>query len=233
MVRDYLAYLKTHLKKSTGETDMERVQLLIHGSVNTNSREMILGSYLLIVNLLFEFKETLRCIDLARAMKAAGRWFSDPMFELMGYEFLGKCYSILFQHPEAIDNFSKMLRIALGIKNNKAEFKAYDHLSKEFFYLNLPATAMFFHKRMIDGEFEPEDSILRSLKLTEVNLRMGFKVFASSLTSYKSVERLNLDDLKVQATNRKEEQEKLEGPGQTATNKLKSKTVYGKFGNSK
>ena len=229
-VKDYWKYLVGHLKKSTTEADLEKAHLLILGSINTNSKAMILGAYLLIVNVLFEFKETARCIEVAKTMKAAGRWFEDPKFELLGYEFLGRCYSSLFQHGEAIDNFSKMLRIALGNKDAKSEFKAYDHLSKEFFYINAPASAMFFHRRMIDGEFEPDDSILRTLMLPEVNQRMGFKVFASSLASYKSVEKLNLDDLKVQANNRKEELEKLETKDESASKeRAKAKTVYGRF----
>lgn len=229
-MRDCLTSLRSRLRQAPADADLERALVLLLACANANAKDLILGSYLLAVNLLFEFKETERCIEVAKQMKAVGRWFADPKFELLGYEFLGRCYSALFRHPEAIDNFAKMLRIALGIKDNKAEFKAYDHLSKEFFYLNLPATAMFFHKRMIEGEFEPDDSILRSLELPAVNTRMGFKVFASSLAGYKSVDRLNLDDLKVQATVRKEELEKVETRGSKQGSRVKAKTMYGNFG---
>lgn len=233
-VKNYLNYLRNHLKKLTASANIENAQLLVVSSINTNSKDLILAAYLLSVVLTFEYKETTKCIELCTAMKAAARWFRSPRFEILGYEFLGKCLSSLFKHTDAVDKFSKMLRIALGMKDNKFEFKAYDNLSKEFFYLNSPSTAMFFHKRMIDGEFEPEDSILRNLILPEVNLRMGFKVYVSSLASYKSVERLNLDDLKVQAVTRKQKKEKTNGSDMnTSTSSLKSKTVYGKFATNK
>lgn len=233
-VSDHTKFLSTNLKKLSSISELEEAERMLIGCINTSSKTLITGAYKLVVNLLLEYKETKRCIEMAKVLKAAGRWFKDIPTELHAYEVLGKCYSSLFEFQDAIQCFSKMLRLALGIADYKSEFKAYDHLSKQYFYLNNATTAMFFHKRMVEGDFEPKDSVLRKLDLQPVDHRMGFKVFTQSMASYKSVAVMNLDDFKVEAMSRKEREDKSDRPKkETSTFSAQSKTIYGGFSRNK
>lgn len=206
-VADHSKYLNENLRKFASVEELEEAERMLISCINTSSKSLIIGAYKVVVNLLLEYKETKRCIEMARVLKAAGRWFKDIPTEMCAYEALGKCYSSLLEYNSAIDCYSKMLRLALGTCDYKAEFKAYDNLSKQYFYMNNAPTAMFFHRRMVEGDFEPKTSVLRKLEVQPVDHRMGFKVFTQSLATYKSVAEMNLEDFKVEAISRKERAE--------------------------
>ena len=192
-----LAELK-NLSRSSVDL-LEKVLGLISKSEAVQSPRLILESYKLGVLVLIEYKETDKCMKLLNTMKGVARWHLDPSSEMFAYEQLGFCANTCFNFEKAKDYYSKMLRLALNLRDKKSEFRAYDYLSKQFFYLNQPWMSNFFHKKVLEGDFEPGDSELRKLVIPDVDRRMGYNAFLISLPGYKSISATDFEALRLQA----------------------------------
>lgn len=185
---------------------LEKVVGIISKAENVQSPKLVIESYKFAVLVLFEYKETDKCIKLLHTLKGVARWHGDTVCEMFAYEQLGNCANICFDFEKATDCYSKMLRLALYLKDTKAEFRSYDHLSKQFFYLNKPWMSNFFHKKMLEGDYEPEDSDLRKLVISDVDRRMGYNTYLVSLPGYKSIGPTDFEALRLQALVRKDAQ---------------------------
>lgn len=101
--------------------------------------------------------------------------FFDNYFMMKCSEWIGRTLSILKQHKNSIEFFSTVLHLAWAENNLKYENKAYDHLGLQHFYLGNIDTAKKFHTKMVEGQFESQNSEMRMLTKDLLNKKENFK----------------------------------------------------------
>ena len=73
-------------------------------------------------------------------------------------EWLGKTCSMIKMYHEAVSHFTLMLHLAWILNNKKYENRAYDYLGLQHFYLGEIQVAKKYHQKMIEGQFEGQNS---------------------------------------------------------------------------
>ena len=120
-IKDLMTNMKKTLKKNPTVQDLKVIVGVLDRCDSLQAQKLIIGSYKLVTIVLFEFKETQKCLEILKTFKGVARWFEDLSAEMFAYELMGKCMNSLFRFKEAEDCFSKMLRFAFFIGDSKAE----------------------------------------------------------------------------------------------------------------
>lgn len=84
--------------------------------------------------------------------------FFDKYFLMKSAEWLGKTCSMIKMYHEAVSHFTLMLHLAWILNNKKYENRAYDYLGLQHFYLGEIQVAKKYHQKMIEGQFEGQNS---------------------------------------------------------------------------
>ena len=137
-----------------------RLISLVH---SLNMRELYVYLMLLHSKLCVEFKEQHKAIAILRQAKSISRELGFSYYRLKCYEKLGKAFQALKNFKLALRFFLKMLEAAFICDAEHKELQAYDLIGLQFYYQGKTDIAEFFHKRLLNGETEPEDSNLRTI----------------------------------------------------------------------
>jgi len=136
-----------------------------------NMRELYVALMLIHAKMCIELKETYKSIVILKQAKSIASELNFANYRLKCYEKLGKAFQILKNFKLALKFFVKMLEMAFVCEANHKELQAYDLIGIQFYYQGRTEIAEFFHKKLLEGETEPEDSNLRKIAKRKYSLR--------------------------------------------------------------
>ena len=85
------------------------------------------------------------------------------------YQLLGESYLDSKDYSNAVKSFKKLMQLAWREKSKPTEIKAYEGLSNTYYYLGELDKCQFLSKRIIQGQYEREDSKIRELVLNKLH----------------------------------------------------------------
>ena len=96
--------------------------------------------------------------------------------KMVVYKQLGYIYRLLTKHQKAANCFKKMLQIAWHHDDQKSEMEAYDNIGTEYFYLSNLKKAKFYNDKVVFGDIEGPDSIIRKVAISILKTKIERKV---------------------------------------------------------
>lgn len=152
---------------------------LIHSH---NLKELYIYAILLHAKICFESKEINKAIVIIKQAKNIANDTGLWILKMKCYEKLGKCFQTLKNFPLALKYYLKMLELALYNNSKAKELLAYDLIGIQYFYIGDLNLANFFHKKLLEGDIEAQNSNLRKI----ASIKYKYKPLMSnySLPSY-------------------------------------------------
>ena len=137
-----------------------------------NMRELYVSLMITHAKICLEVKETYKCIAILKQAKSIASELNFPYCRLKCYEKLGRAFQILKNFGLSLRFFLKMLEMAFICGADHKELQAYDLIGIQFYYQGKTDIADFFHKKLLEGEIEPEDSNLRKIAKRKYSLKV-------------------------------------------------------------
>lgn len=97
------------------------------------------------------FHLTLKTLAILKQAKRISNEIKNFKVKMKCYKRLGILFQYLRQYTKALTYFNKMLQIAWFLKDKYNEFRAYDYIGINYFYLQNIEAAKFFHLKMMKG----------------------------------------------------------------------------------
>ena len=114
---------------------------------------------------------------------------------MLVYNIRGFCNESSQDFKEALQDYTKMLKLAYILRDIEMETKAYDCIGKQLFYLNDITTARYFHNRAMKGLLEDNDSPQRNIYIAKVPRNISYMLYLESLSGYKEILPYTLQEL--------------------------------------
>lgn len=157
------------LLKDSYDSYFSKLIDLIHSH---SIKELYVCAMLLHSKVCFESKQLNKAVIILKQAKNicndTGLWD----LKLKCYEKLGKCFQSLKNFTLSLRYYMKMLEIAIYTNSKSKELLAYDLIGLQYFYAGDLSLANFFHKKLIKGEAEQENSTLRRIAILKYKYKL-------------------------------------------------------------
>ena len=124
---------------------------LIGLTYETKNPEIYLIVMLMHAKICANFHLTLKTLAILKQAKRISTEIKNFKIKMKCYKRLGCIFQYLRQYNKALTYFNKMLQIAWFLRDKYNEFRAYDYIGINYFYLQNIEAAKFFHLKMMKG----------------------------------------------------------------------------------
>lgn len=167
-----------------------------------NMRELYVSLMIIHAKICLEVKDTYKGIAILKQAKSISSELNFPYCRLKCYEKLGRAFQILKNFRLSLRFFLKMLEMSFICGADHKELQAYDLIGIQFYYQGKTDIADFFHKKLLEGEIEPEDSNLRKIAKRKYSLKVrtsnyclpGYIAARTTHMNYENIENDSSDD---------------------------------------
>ena len=113
------------------------------------------------ISILIELNEYTKCEEVCNRMVDRCVKKEDLKTLVVVFDLLAKTFYRLMDFPRALRAYYMLLKISLKVRDHRNEADCYEKIGLVYFNMNQMDKAEYFHRKMINGFTEPEDSMAR------------------------------------------------------------------------